>query len=116
MDEKLGQKAVGEVQEKMMRMKTGMHMEKPAVALDYCNPHSYGWAEQGTFWVNQHTPVAYLSKHVMVLSTVGLLAICDCLNVGKQDGNQQPLERRESRCCLGPPQGGRDPWKHQADG
>lgn len=73
-------------------------MEKAAVALDYCNPHSCVWAEQGAWWTDQHTLIGYMRAQVVVLSTVELLGIYNCLNVEMQDKNPQ----REGRhSCFG---------------
>ena len=104
---------MGEVQKKM---KMGIHTEKAAVALDYCNPLSCVLPEQGT-WADQHMLVGCLSTQVLVQSTAGLLGVYNRLNVGMQD-NPRPLQREGSHCCLDPqkPPLDRDPQKHQAEG
>lgn len=114
MVEMLGQWVEGEVQE----MKMEIHMEKAAVALGYCSPHSCVLDEQDTCLVNQHTQVGYLGTQVVVLNSFGLLGFYNSLSVGMLDKDPWTLQKEGSRCSSDPqqPQQDMDLQPHEAEG
>lgn len=66
---------------KIMKMKMEFHMAKAPVALGYCSFQTCVLAEKIAHPLVHHIQQGYLGIQVVVLNSVGLLDIHNCLNV-----------------------------------